>query len=536
MQTPLLRQRMPWLLIIASILLLAACTAAPVGTSGTTASDDGAAMATDPMIIKIGSISDNFNQEPDKSRFPNYDTHTGACEPLVRLGTNYEIIPWLAESYEFVGDNTYRFHLREGVTFHDGSPFTAADVQWTFERNVRGGNVGSTRVAEGSVTIVDDLTVDITPTEPNLRLPEQIVHPTWAIVKEGSEPIESVVCSGPWQVDSYTYREEIVLSRFDDYWGDLPPADGLVFRFYPDDATRLLALEAGELDLMVNLPPDEVSRVEEAEGLDVVTAPVGRNMLMYLNIHGEAPYDLLADINIRRAIGMALDRDTLVNVVLEGNATTDQLMAPASILGEYASLVEGFDFDPEAAVALLEESGWVDSDGDGVREKDGRKLSLTMIGLPALPLINYEFIQAALADIGIEVAIVTSPDRPSFSQIRNAGEFDIDLEGPNQNDGNPMFLPALRFYSKGPASSVKFFAPDGGEFDALVEEAAASPDIELVRKNTALGMKILIDEQAIVIPVAGLFRIYAKSSALQGFEPHPSWNNQWYDTLYLSDE
>jgi len=489
-----------------------------------------------PTIITIGALSDNFNQEVDRSRFPNYDTHTGACEPLLRLGANYEIIPWLAESFEFVGDNTYRFYLREGVTFQDGSPLTAADVKWTFERNVRGGNTGSTRIGENSVTIVDDMTVDVTPNDPNLRLPEQIVHPTWAILKDGSEPIEEVICTGPWQVTDYTYREEINLVRYDGYWGNMPEIDGLTFRFYPDDSTRLLALAAGDIDFMFNLPPEEVGSVSAIDGIDVVTAPVGRNMLMYLNKLGEAPYDLLADINLRRAIGLAIDRDTLVNVILEGNATTDQSLAPLSILGDYANLVEGFDYDPDGAIALLEESGWVDSDGDGIREKDGRRLTLTMIGLPALPIINYEFIQAALADIGMEVTIVTSPDRPSFSAIRNAGEFDINLEGPNQNDGNPMFLPALRFYSKGPASSVIFFSPEGPEFDALVEEAAASSDIDEVRRLTAESMRILIDEQAIVIPVAGLFRIYAINSDIQGFDAHPSWANQWYDTLFINEQ
>jgi peptide/nickel transport system substrate-binding protein len=480
----------------------------------------------------LGALADTFDQTPDKSRFPNYEVHTGACEPLVRLGPNYEVLPWLATSYEYMGDNTFRFNLREGVTFHDGTPFTAEAVQWTFERNVRGENVGSTFIGEGSVKIVDDYTVDITPQKPNLRLPEQIVHPTWAIFAAGTEPTEKVVCTGPWQVDGYTYREEILLSRYDSYWGDPAQLEKITFRFYPDDTTRLLALEAGDVDFMMNLPSEEVSRVSEIPGLKVVTAPVGRTMLMYLNIHGTGPHTLLQDINLRRALGMAIDRDTLVNVVMEENATTDQLMSPPSVLGEYADLVQGFSYDLDTAASLLEESGWVDSDGDGIREKDGQRLTLKMIGLPEIPLTHFEFIQANLADIGMEVNITTAPDRPSYEEILNAGEFDIDLEGPNQNDGNPIFLPALRFYSKGTGKNIKFFAP-GEKFDALVDEAAASPDLELVRRNSALGMQLLIDEEAIVIPVASQFRIYGLNANVEGFTPHASWANQWYDTLFF---
>lgn len=485
--------------------------------------------------IVLGALTDNFNQEPDRSNFPNYDTHTGACEPLVRLGQNYEVIPWLAESYEYMGDNTWRFHLRDGVTFHDGTPLTAEAVKWTFERNVRGGNASSTMIDENSTTVVDEMTVDVTTSSPNLRLPEQIVHPIWAIIAPNTEPIEKAVCTGPWEVVSYAPKEEIVLTRFDDYWGEKVQLEEIIFRFYPDDTTRLLALEAGDIDFMMNLPPEEVGRINDSEGLKVATAPVGRNMLMYLNIHGEEPFTILQDVNVRQAIGYAIDRDTLVNGILEGNATTDQLMAPSSVLGEHAAIVEGFAYDSDRARELLEESGWVDEDGDGVREKDGRRLTLEMIGLPALPLVNYEYIQASLADVGMEVNISTFPDRPSYSEVLNRGEFDIDLEGPNQNDGNPMFLPALRFYSKGSGANIKYFAP-GEAFDALVEEAAASTDLDLVRRNAAEMMHLLIDEEAIVIPVAGLFRIYALRDEVAGFDPHPSWASQWYDTLYFEGE
>jgi peptide/nickel transport system substrate-binding protein len=486
-----------------------------------------------PQAIVLGALADDYVMEPNKSRFPNYNLHTGACEPLVRLSPTYEVIPWLATRWEYRGDNTFRFHLREGVTFHDGRPLTAEAVKWTFDRTARG-NIGSSFIVTDSVKIVDDLTVDITPSRPNLRLVEQVVHSTYGVIAPGSELADEVICTGPWQLKEYVPHERVVLTRFEGYWGEKPPLSQITFRFFPDDNSRLLALQAGEIDFMMNLSREQVNLVRQTPGLKVVTAPVGRMMLLYLNRNSEEPHTILSDTAVRQAIGHALDRRTLIENVWEGNAAPVQLMAPPSILGPHAALVNGFTYDPDRARTLLEEAGWVDRDGDGIREKDGRRLSLTMIGWVEFDRTTFEFIQANLADAGIEMQIVPSPDSASYSAKLNAGEFDIDLEGPNQNDGNPMFLPALRFYSQANSPNAKYFAP-GATFDAIVEAALDSADIEFVRQKSAEGMRLLIDEEAVVIPVAGLFRIYAMKENVHGFNPHPSWNNQWWDTLYFSE-
>jgi peptide/nickel transport system substrate-binding protein len=506
----------------------------PAENAATAAPATESAASSGPNAIVLGAPPDDYILEKDESRFPNYNLHTNACEPLVRLSPEYQVMPWLATKWEYRGDNTFRFFLREGVTFHDGSPMTAEDVKWTLDRTARG-KIGFSFIVTDSTVIVDPMTVDITPAQPNLRLVEQLVHSTYAIIKNGSELSEQVICTGPWQVQEYVQGERIVLSRFENYWGTKPPLEQMTFRFFPDDNTRLLALQAGEIDFMMNLPREQVKTVNDTPGLKVVAAPIGRNMLLYLNIHGQEPYTLLQDRAVRQAIGQALDRTSLVEQVWENNAAAVQYMAPVSILGEHASLVQGFAYNPDAARALLEEAGWVDSDGDGVREKDGRPLRLTMIGWVEFDRATYEFIQANLADVGIAVEIVPSPDSASYTAKLNAGEFDIDLEGPNQNDANPIFLPALRFYSKANSKNVQYFA-QGAAFDTIVEEALASPDVEVVRQKSAEGMRLLIDEEAIVIPVAGLFRIYAMKEEIAGFEPHPSWNNQWWDTLHFAGQ
>ena len=141
-----------------------------------------------------------------------------------------------------------------------------------------------------------------------------------------------------------------------------------------------------------------------------------------------------------------------------------------------------------------------------------------------------EFIQSQLAAVGVEMKIVKTPDQASYSKLLDAGEFDIDLEGPNQNDANPVFLPALRFYSCASSKNMPYFAPKG-RFDQAVEEGSAATDRGTTQQKAAEAMHLLIDDQAIVIPVAGLFRLYAMKSSVQGCAPHPSQTNQWWNTV-----
>ena len=145
-----------------------------------------------------------------------------------------------------------------------------------------------------------------------------------------------------------------------------------------------------------------------------------------------------------------------------------------------------------------------------------------------------ELIQSQLAAVGIDMKIVKTPDQASYSKLLDAGEFDIDLEGPNQNDANPIFLPALRFYSKASSKNMPYLAP-GAAFDQLIEQGSAAKDRTETQRNAGEAMHLLIDQEAIVIPVAGLFRLYGMKDTVQGFNPHPSQTNQWWNTVWRSN-
>ncbi|GAC1317414.1 MAG: hypothetical protein NVSMB2_11100 [Chloroflexota bacterium] len=244
---------------MATIIILAGCTPAapvPIAATGATATPQPA--PTQELVV--GAPDDQFQIEyqPLKARLGNDAINVNMCETLVRLGEDFSLQPLLATSWELAAPNTWRFHLLQGVTFWDGSPLTADN---------------------------------------------------------GTDLAQQPMCTGPFTFVEYAKAQQLVVQRNANYWGEKARLDKVTYRFYPDANARQLALQSGELDVVMDLPREQVATIKARSGLKVASAPVGRTMLMYLNIHGHAAYVLLRDRAIRQAIGFALDRQTMVDKV-----------------------------------------------------------------------------------------------------------------------------------------------------------------------------------------------------------------------------
>ena len=510
----------------ALLLIFTACTAPQEETA--------TAQQTEPaqQTLVVGLPSDNFRTD-ERANLGMY--YTGIYDVLVRMTPDYQVIPMLATEWEFVEPNTWRFTLREDVTFHDGQPFTAEAVKYTMDRLAAIGR-NSAQLGEDSTQVIDDYTVEITPTSPNRRLFQQLAHPSYSIIAPDSDPATKPVGTGSFSFVEYERDERLVIERNDAYWGDVPSLEQITFRFIPDDNTRVLSLKAGEVDVAYNVPRELTEDVSGTDGLQVVTSQVGAYQAIYVNVSGEGDYTLGLDSNVRAAVAHAIDKSVLVNNVWRGNAEVNSSMIPVRILGEAADMVQGRAYDPETAMALLEDAGWVDDDGDGTREKDGQSLSLTMIVGYPIPETHQpmpELVQAQLSAVGIDLQIVTTPDTATYEEMLDAGEGDLWAEIGNQNDANPCFLPGGLFYSESQWGAYpRLFAP-GEKFDAFLEACQTAVTVEDVKTNAAEAMRVVIDEENIVIPIAGIFRIYGLADNVQGFEAHPSAVNQRWEAVSL---
>lgn len=500
------------------------------------------AQATPTGELVIGVTQDDYRIDPpERANIGFYPLNTNIFESLVRLTPDYQIEPWLAESWEFIEPNTYRFHLRPDITFHDGTPLTAEAVQWSMGRIAQAGG-GILGTDENSTKIIDDLTVDITPVRPNLRLLEQLNHPNESIIAPNTNPAEQRIGTGPFREVEFVKEDRYVVEAFDGYWGpEKAQVKQLTFRFFPDATTRVLALQSGEVDLITQVPRESAQQLEASGDLRLVTTNVGAYEALYINIHGAEPYDLGQDPAVREAIAYAIAKEAIVTGVWQGYAEISNTMIPPAILGSAADTIQGTTLDPERSRQVLDAAEWVPG-GDGIREKAGRRLHLTMIvGYPNADIHRPmpEFVQAQLRDVGIEVEIVQTPDTATYESRLAAGEGDLWAEAGSQNDGNPCFLPDLLFYTPDPEGDPEAamygsaFAP-GATFDAHIDDCRTAVTTEEVQVAAAGAMRVLIDEAYVVIPLAGTFGLYGASAKVGEFEPHPSGINQRWTALSVA--
>ena len=481
----------------------------------------------------VGAEEDGYTLTGDEAGIGQYPLNVNIFEGLVRMDPSYGIVPVLATSWS-VKDNTWRFALRKGVKFHDGRPFTAEAVKHTFDRiaDLGGGTPG---FAKKGTKVVDDYTVEVTPQFQNLRLIEQIVHPEYTIIAPGTDPVKEQIGTGPFRLTSYKRQQEIVVNRFAGYWGGPANLDRIRFKFLPEANARRLALEGGEVALILGVP-NETAASLKGRGFDLYVSPAGAYEAMYQNIGGRKGYTLLQDGDVRRAIEYAIDRNALVTGVYDGQAHAEQTMIPSRVLGSDAAMVKGYRHDPAMAERLLEGAGWSAAEG-GIRSKGGRRLELELIsGFPSSTVHTGvpEFVQDQLKRVGIGVKIVKTPDDAAYTARTESLEGDLWLERGNQNDANPSFLPALLFSKKGlfgPGDYQKMFAP-GGSFDRTINKSLSAPSEDEVKSLVAQAMHELIDEEAIVVPLAGISQI-AASKGVTGFEPQPSALQVRYDRVAL---
>jgi len=519
---------------IGFILLVGILVAGLVGCGKQANQTKAAPQAKQELVVGLAADANNLKFKEIGIGSPNANIY----ESLVKLNADYQVEPLLATKWEYKGNNAWRFYLRNGVKFHNGKEFTAEAVKQTLEQEIRPSGKSILKIEEGSVKVVDKYTVDIVTTEPNMRVPEILAHPLHGIRAPGSDSVKNPTGTGPFRFVGYEKDKELVVERNPDYWGTPSRLDKVVFKYIPDHNTRLMALQAGEVDVIKEIPREMIGQSKAKGGVKLSTAPQGPYVALSLMVNGKHPHDVLRDKNVRQAIGWAIDREAIVQKVWEGNADSSQTVIPAGILGEHKNLVKGFGYDAARAKTLLDEAGWRPG-SDGIRTKDGRRLELTLVsGFPSASVLKPlpEVLQQQLRDVGIGIQIMEVADDGLYYDRLKKGEGDLWLERGNQNNGDPTFLPELLFHSRGYQGSTydKPFWP-GEKFDRLVDEARSSPDIREAARLMAEAMHVLIDEESTVVPIAALYNVYAAREKVEGLNPHPADINTRWDAVYIRE-
>lgn len=483
--------------------------------------------------LNIGWAKDEYVTSGAGASTGMYPLNLGVYEPLVRMGADYSVNPNLATHWQQTsGGTVWTFYLRPGVKWHDGTPLTADDVKYTFDRQASAQS-GPTGLGTSSTVVVDAQTVRFTLTQPNFRFVESCVHPYLGILKKGAQPGPPGVGTGPFRWVEYVPQTRAKVTRSHTYWGTAGVPANLTFHFITDDNSRALALASGQLDLAADIARPTVANLSHRSDVSVVHAPVGAYTAFYVNIAGKPPYDIGADPAVRLALETGIDRTAFLHSVFSDLGAATQTLTPPAVLGSSASKIQGFSYDPARARTSLDAAGWTQS-GNGVRTKNGRPLQLTLInGFPDASSNAGvgEFVQANLQSIGIGITIKSEPDTDSYSAVEGMGAGDLFVETGNQNDADPTFLPTGVFDSKLGFPGYQIFAP-GASVDDPISTALNSPSDDQARASIAEAIHQIVDVSMVLVQLAGVYRIFGVRSDIRGLIPNPSDVSQGWSTLY----
>jgi peptide/nickel transport system substrate-binding protein len=467
---------------------------AAVAASLATALALGAAGQAAAQTLNIGVRAGPESIDP---HFTATGTHAEALkhvfDTLVWSGDGLQLEPRLAESWRAVDPTTWEFKLRRGVKFHDGSEFTAADVKFSIERipTVSGPNPTTIYVRRvKSVQIVDPYTVRIATDGPAPNLPNDFIRlfvvsakAAAGLTKENANEAfnsgKAAVGTGPYRFVSWTPKDQLVLERFDGFWGPKEPWARHVRKEIPNDAARVAQLKAGQVDLIVRVPASDVATLQRDPKLTVVKVDTVYVFNVEMDMRDATPQvtakdgsalpkNPFQDPRVREAVDLAIDRKALAEIAMEGlGAPANQMVTP-SIFG-FSQKLPARAYDPARARKLLADAGYA----NGFRTA----FSFTADRLPGDRQVGTAVAQM-LAAVGIDVQANAQP-AAVFFPARTRGDFSMSMSGWGTLTGEAHYTLSSLAHSNDKERRMGAFNVIGYKnpaMDKLLQDAAVEMD------------------------------------------------------------
>lgn len=448
----------------------------------------------------------------------------------------------LADYWEIAPDGrTYTFHLNQDATWHDGADVTADDVQFSFDAlaNLEVGSAYSQSFIDATESwrVIDEDTFEVVAREPLFTFLYDLV--TWIIPKHIWEDVpvtewrtdggatgqapSRVVGSGPFLFREWSPGESLTVDRNENYFGHVPYLESYTLTVWPDQTAQINALLGGQIDAAV-LEPANIETIAATEGMQVTTFPTPNFSFYMTNLDPEkSPY--FQDREVRQALLFALDREAMATDILLGTAEVAHGTQPI-LSYAYApdQMTTVYDFDPERAMALLEEAGWTDTDGDGILEKDGQPLAFEVIYPSGSPTYDQQlaYMQDAWQAVGIDM----TPNALEFPALIDAitvdHAFDIALLG---FSWDASFVQDAMFgcdQYEGGFNVVRYCNPEVDEINALAKRTL---DDE-ARRDLMIEATDLVNEDLPVTVLHFTNDSVGYSDRLQNFVP-TAWNTDF---------
>lgn len=526
----------------ALLLPLTACSA-----------DSGAPEGTprEQLVYATGDAEPDCLDPHVGGNFPQALLATQVLESMVSLNDDGEIVPWLATEWEASDDGlTWDFTLDENAVFTDGTPVDAAAIKANVEHLQdpdTGSSTGYLAVQQvEEVEVVDATHARFHLSRPDAALLESLAQPWVAIqspagIERGmDENCLAPIGSGPYVVSEWVKQDHITLERNADYatpptgfeaLGEGEAIPTLTWRFIPDATARFAALQSGEVDIIDNPLPEQITTAESSDELAHLDAPrPGSSNRIELN-SGQAPFD---DQRVREAFLAATDVNAGIDALFEGTASRSY-SALSSVEPLAVQSPDAYAFDPDRANRLLDEAGWTERDDEGFRTKGGERLTarfpVTGSQSTQAEQALFEQIQAGAREVGFDVQI-TLLDLGSWYGALGAHEYEL-VSAPYTKIGPDVLRFLFHSDATVPAPSGYFanhsMARDA-ELDAQLDAIGSEMDPE-ARAGAAKAAQERIAELALILPIYDQQNHFLYRADLEGFRALPTVNTPWLGSV-----
>lgn len=468
-------------------------------------------------VLILGDTT--FNAENEE---PTIDPHEAYCgwpcirygvgETLFKFNDNMEIEPWLASSYENLDELTWKITIKDGITFSNGKAVDAAAVKASFEHLIKAHERAAADLDIATIE-ADGQTLTIKTNSPKPTLINSLSDPYGCIVdEEAGNENGIVVGTGPFVAKELVIDDHINLEKNPNYWGGEVKLDGVNVLTISDGDTLALALQNGDIDAAYGMAYASYP-IFENDMYQFSSTATSRAFYLQMNYNSS----VIKDAAVRKALAMGIDKESFVNTLLNGYGYVGKGAFPDNFEfgGQNVSTEE---YNPTKAKKVLEDAGWIDTDGDGIREKDGEKLTIRWISYPSrqeLPLLA-ESAQATLKDIGIDVQLNITADHGQI--VSEKDQWDVyGAAFVTCGTGDPMYFFNTHCFDDSPKNR-------GGYHNDKLEELGAKMAVtfdKTERANLAIEMQqTLLDDNAFVFCSFLKMSMISKSN-VTGLEAHP---------------
>jgi peptide/nickel transport system substrate-binding protein len=460
------------------------------------------------LVVAVTSVPKG---EGDRFATNEWALYRYSLGRLIIVDENGAFQPWLALSWEAIEPTIWQFKLRPDVSWWNGDPFTAEDVKYSFDwvLNPDNNHPQRTRIAEiTEVEIVDDLTVNVHTEQPSGSLISNIpgsfeVLPAKYHQEVGAAAFDAnPVGVGPYKVQVLVPGETLTLVPNELFWGDPPNFDEVVFRAITEESTRLAALEAGEIDVVFNVSPENAPRIESS-GFITVIAPENRVMTMTMACEREFG-EPLCDARVRRAIALAIDTQGISEALYLGIFPPAKGHTASPTMFGFNPDLEPYPYDPEQAQALLNEAGY----GDGfilrLEYPEGRWTKVTELA---------ETVAAQLQAIGITVELIPEDSGTWLANYVNGTT--VEMTFTTLGPAFDLDFNTVRFICGNPA--IFYCDP---EFDAAFNKQKSIGD-QAEREQALHELAAIFNEQVPALPLLDWQAIWAFAPELTNISINP---------------